>query len=60
MEGYRKFAITPPGEELTIEPIENWETKFKLGQAKVYPVGKEDRELIDNTFNKLHDQNRLY
>ncbi|TQS34689.1 hypothetical protein Golomagni_04917 [Golovinomyces magnicellulatus] len=54
------FAVTPLGEELTIELMENWETKFKLGQAKIYPAGKEDRELIDDAFNKLHDKNRLY
>ena len=36
----------------------DWESRVK-GQAKVYPLGLKDREVIDRTFDELHRQGRL-
>ena len=44
---------------MTIPLVENWEKKYKPGQARIYPVGKADQELIDKTFDELHRQKRL-
>lgn len=54
------FAKTPAGEEMSIDLIPNWQSKYKPGQAKVYMAGTNDRKLIDKTFDELHDQGRLH
>lgn len=56
---HHSFAKTPDKQEMCILLVEDWETKYKLGQARVYPVGPEDRALIDKVFDELHDQGRL-
>jgi len=54
------YAITPTDSDgMKIQLIDDWTTKYKPGQAKVYPVGAKDRAVIDETFDKLHAQNRL-
>ncbi|KAI1000709.1 hypothetical protein K3495_g7487 [Podosphaera aphanis] len=53
------FAKTPSGNDMPIPLIDGWEAKYKPGQARIYPVGKLDRNLIDKTFNELHEQGRL-
>ncbi|KAI1005182.1 hypothetical protein K3495_g3037 [Podosphaera aphanis] len=55
----RKFAIPPNNQDMTIPLVEDWETRYKLGQARVYPVGEKYREIIDKTFDELHSQGRL-
>ena len=37
---------------------ENWQSKI-TGKAKIYPLGIRDKEVVNNTFNKLHRQGRL-
>jgi hypothetical protein len=32
----------------------------KIEAAKIYSMSPKDRELIDETFNKLHDQNKMH
>lgn len=39
--------------------VDNWREVYKAGQAKVYPVGPKDREVIDEAFDKLHSQGRM-
>ncbi|KAI0992683.1 hypothetical protein K3495_g15502, partial [Podosphaera aphanis] len=59
----KRFAISPIG-EMSIDLVDNWETKYKPGQARVYNHGIKERKLIDATFDALHDQKsghrRLY
>ncbi|KAI1002264.1 hypothetical protein K3495_g5937 [Podosphaera aphanis] len=53
------FAKTPTGEEMSINLVPDWHTKYKAGQVKVYMTGTNDRQLIDKTFDTLHKQGRL-
>ncbi|RKF53256.1 hypothetical protein GcC1_222033 [Golovinomyces cichoracearum] len=53
------FAINPSREYMKIPLIDGWENKYKPGQARVYPVGKAHREVIDKTFDEEHQQERL-
>ncbi|RKF82335.1 hypothetical protein GcC1_015045 [Golovinomyces cichoracearum] len=53
------FAINPSGEYMKIPLIDGWENKYKPGKARVYPVRKADREVIDKTFDELHQQGHL-
>lgn len=39
--------------------VDNWKESYKPGQARVYPVGARDKEIIDEKFNKLHKQGRM-
>ena len=39
--------------------VNDWEYIYKPSQARVYPVGRRDREVIDQEFDKLHGQDRL-
>ena len=52
-------AKVPEEEQMEIPLIDNWESHYKPGQARVYPVGPKDRGIIDQTFDKLHQQGRL-
>lgn len=58
-ENNNTFTKTPNGEEISIPLVEDWELKYKPGQARVYLVGREDCELIDKVFNELHEQGCL-
>ncbi|KAI1002602.1 hypothetical protein K3495_g5602 [Podosphaera aphanis] len=55
----KTFAKTPNGEEMSIDLVIDWQTKYKAGHAHVYTAGTEDRKLIDKTFDDLHAQGRL-
>lgn len=59
-EDQKCFAKTPTGEEMTINLIPDWQSKYKAGQARVYTAGSEDRKVIDKTFDELHKQGRLH
>ena len=37
---------------------EDWQSKVS-GKSKVYPLGIEDREIVDKTFDEMHRQGRL-
>jgi hypothetical protein len=30
-----------------------------MDAAKIYPLDKKDRDIVDETFNKLYDQNKI-
>lgn len=49
----------PKNEYMEIPLVDNWEHIYKPGQARVYASGLRDRQLIDETFDKLHEQGRL-
>ena len=44
---------------MEISLVENWQEIYKAGQARVYPVGVRDKEVIDKAFDKLHEQGRM-
>lgn len=44
---------------MSLPLIQNWQDRYKPRQARVYTLGKQDREVIDKTFDKLHEQGRL-
>ena len=48
----------PPDEWMTIPLVDNWEDKAKF-TSKVYPLGNEARQLVDKTFDTLHEQGKL-
>ena len=52
-------AKIPEEDEMEIPLINNWEEVYKPRQAKVYPLGHQDRVVVDEAFNKLHQQGRL-
>lgn len=39
--------------------LDNWRDLYKPGQAKVYPLGRQDKEVVNQAFDKLHTENRL-
>lgn len=49
----------PAHEHMEIPLIDNWETHYKAGQARVYPLGHKEQKVVNETFNKLHEQGRL-
>lgn len=49
----------PEDQEMEIPLLDNWKEIYKAGQARVYPVGKRDKEVIDEAFDKLHQQGRM-
>ena len=49
----------PESEWMDIPLVDNWQEQYKPGQARVYPVGPKDREIIDEAFDKLHSQGRM-
>ena len=49
----------PESEWMDIPLVDNWQELYKPGQARVYPVGPKDREVIDEAFDKLHSQCRM-
>ena len=52
-------ANVPESEWMEIPLVESWEALYKPGQARVYPVGHRDKQVIDAEFDKLHDQGRM-
>ena len=49
----------PESEWMDIPLLDNWRELYKPGQARVYPVGQRDKEVIDREFDKLHQQGRM-
>lgn len=52
------FIKVPPDEWMRIPLKEGWQDKL-TGRSKIYPLGIEDRKLVDETFDKMHEQGRL-
>lgn len=52
------FIRVPPEEWMRIPLKEGWQNKLTR-RSKIYPLGIEDRKLVDETFNKMHKQGRL-
>ena len=50
-----KFIDLPQDDWMRIPLKPNWEEKVS-GKAKVYPLGSKDRQVVDDTFDKLHHQ----
>ena len=55
----KQHVKIPESEQMEIPLIDNWEEIYKPGQARVYPVERRDKEIIDNIFDKLHKQGRI-
>lgn len=49
----------PESQWMDIPLVDNWTEIYKPGQVRVYPLGKADREVINNSFDKLHEQGRM-
>lgn len=49
----------PESQWMDIPLVDNWQDLYKPGQARVYPVRKADKEVIDDAFDKLHEQGRM-
>ena len=52
------FVRVPEEEWMRISLRHDWQTKVS-GKAKVYPLGVQDREVVDKTFDEMHRQGRL-
>ena len=52
------FADVPENEWMRIPLRSDWEDKAPK-TARVYPLGAEARKVIDDTFDKLHEQGRM-
>ena len=52
------FVRVPEEEWMRISLRQDWQTKV-LGKAKIYPLGTQDRNIIDKTFDEMHVQGRL-
>ena len=53
------IANVPEDKWMEIPLLDNWKELYKPGQAKVYPLGTKDRKVVDEAFNKLHEQGRM-
>ena len=49
----------PDSEFMDIPLVDNWREIYKPGQARVYPVGNADKQVIDKAFDKLYKQGRM-
>ena len=49
----------PQSEWMDIPLLENWRDLYKPGQARVYPLGQRDKNVIDKEFDKMHEQDRM-
>lgn len=49
----------PENQFMEIPLVDNWRELYKPGQARVYPVGKRDQEVIDTEFDKLYAEKRM-
>ena len=52
-------ANIPEDQWMEIPLVDNWKEIYKAGQARVYPVGTRDKQVIDEAFDKLHQQGRM-
>ena len=53
------IANVPEEEWMEIPLLDNWQELYKPGQAKVYPLGTQDCGIVDEAFDKLHEQGRM-
>ena len=44
---------------MNIPLLDNWRKLYKAGQIKVYPLDKQDKDLVNKTFNKLYTEDQL-
>ena len=44
---------------MEIPLVDNWKNIYKTGQTRVYPVNTHDKQMIDETFDKLYNQKRI-
>ena len=49
----------PENQWMEISLIANWKEKFKAGNAKVYPLGPKDCEIVNTEFDRLYCQERM-
>ena len=49
----------PEDQWMEIPLVDNWKDLYKAGQARVYPVGARDKQVINEAFDKLHNQGRM-
>ena len=41
-------------------PLRNdWENRMPVKAPRVYPLGTEDKKVVDKTFDKLHEQGQM-
>ena len=52
------FVRVPEDEWMRISLRQDWQTKVS-GKAKIYPLGVQDREVVNKTFDEMHVQGRL-
>ena len=52
------FVNVPEDERMKITLRDDWQSRVS-GKAKIYPLGLRDKEVVNKTFNKLHEQGRL-
>ena len=52
------FVDIPEDKWMKLSLKSDWESRIK-NKTKVYPLGLRDREVVDKTFDQLHDQGRL-
>ena len=52
-------ARLPESQWMEIPLLDNWQELYKPGQARVYALGQQDRQVIDAAFDKLHSQGRM-
>ena len=38
---------------------DDWESRMPAKAPRIYPLGIEDKKLVDKTFDKLHEQGRI-
>ena len=58
-EDNSNIANVPEDEWMEIPLLDNWKELYKPGQVKVYPLGTEDHKVVDEAFNKLHEQGHM-
>ena len=52
------FVRVPEDEWMRISLRQDWQAKVS-GKAKIYPLGMQDREVVNATFDEMHRQGRL-
>ena len=55
-EDHRHVINVPEEKWMDISLLNNWKDLYKAGQSKIYSLGLKDHEVVNEAFNKLHDQ----
>ena len=58
-EDWDNIVDVSESEWINISLLNNWRELYKAEQVKVYSLRKQNKELVDKTFNKLHIKNCL-